>query len=561
MYMFNIYLDVFVRWIKQWSGNMDRKGRRGVGGGSGYNADDPKGYTTRYVTPSADTGRKTTSRKTGGRLDLRYPPEPPPRPESRPSTGRRYGTAYGTAAKPDAPHPRPKPSAPSPRYAPKPQKKSRYGILYAAIIFTGVVVCISAFTLIFGNLAQNTSASGPSPTPRASAVNAGVPESRREVRDTCLIQAIDPGTRQFTLYSIGTGRTYYAVTAGSTDMKDSFGNNLVFAEFRPGDVVDVVYNENDPVLTSIRLSPNALTFTNQDGLIVDTTDPLLGRITRGNTTYVFGQELISLYKGEPYDISQLSPADVVTMRVYRHVCVFIEITSGTGIIDVRFNDHIRGGNIAIGTNIYSRLDQDAQFNVSEGIHRVIIKGENIEDIMRDVMVRHEETSVIDLSDAQFRRGVIYFSTNIDSPVYLTVNDHAVDMDTPLTLEYGTYAIRGTAMGYLAHEQTFELRDPLVNYTVLMNPLPTPTPRPERVQTLRLSITTNVGGVEVYVDGDYVGMTPEGWNVTTHTLTFDCEVGNRVITLSKTGYATIESAIYLIPGQWSHDISYHMHPEP
>jgi hypothetical protein len=318
-----------------------------------------------------------------------------------------------------------------------------------------------------------------------------------------LVRAVDSSTRTFTLYGIYNGRTYYAVAASSTEMKDGYGNNLVFAEFRPGDVVDVTYVENDQVLTSIRQSSAARTFTNQT-VSVDTANT---RITRGNTSYIYGQELVAVQRGEPFDIEKITAADRVTMRVINNVCVFVEITSGHGVIDVLFNEHIKNGNIAIGTETYSKLDKDMQFPVSEATHTVVIKGDNIEDIVRDVMVRNGETAVIDLADAQFKRGVIFFTSNIDN-VYLTVNDREWDIGTPLPLEYGTYSIRGTAMGYQAHERTIELRVPQLEYAVTMDPLPTPTPRPERVDTFRLNITTNVGGAEVFIDGHYAGMTPD-----------------------------------------------------
>jgi hypothetical protein len=427
--------------------------------------------------------------------------------------------------------------------------------LFATVIFAGIVVCVSAFALVVGSLWQNAAANGATATPTRQGTGLGIIETKREERDTCLIKAVDADTRTFTLYGIKSGRTYFATAANSTDMKDRFGNNLVFAEYRPGDVVDVTYFENDPILLSIRHSAQAQTFFNQEGVIV-TND----RITLGNTTYIYGQELVSLYKGEPYAPTAITTSDRVTMRVFENVCVYIEITTGNGVIDVLFNEHIRGGNIAIGNNIYSRLDESRQFTVPEGNHQVIIKGDNIEDFVRTLPVRNGESTTIDLSDAQFKRGFIYFQSNVEE-IYMTIQGTEWDFKTPVELEYGTYAIRATAFGYQTFERTIELRDPMLNFPINMVPLPTPTPMPERQDTTRVTIvTSNVGGVEIFIDGEYVGRTAEGFNVTTHSLTFDALVGSRDIRLTRPGYRTTDHTLLILSTNIGQEYSFFMHPE-
>lgn len=439
------------------------------------------------------------------------------------------------------------------------RRKSRFGALFVFVIFAGVAVCVSAFALVIGSLTQGAARPGPPPTPTpqssASAGAQGVFAQAREIRYNCLIISTDPDTRTFLLYSIMDGRWFYASVATGTEMRDRYGNNLAFGEFRPGDVVEVTHPEDDSILSSIRQSPAAQTFFNQTGVVVDTVS---GRINLGNASFIYGQELVAMSRGEVIDISTITPADTVTLRTYRHVAVFIEVTAGHGVVDVIFNEYIRNGTIAIGGEVFIRLDESRQFNVSEGTHNVVIQGDNIETYQRSVTLRNNDAVVVDLSDVRFRNGVINFSSNVED-VHLTVNGNAWNLDNPLTAQYGMYEIRATAVGYRTFERRFELRDPMVNFTITMEPLPTPTPRPERIDTTRLTIVTNIGGVEVFIDDQFVGRTLDGVGVTRHYLTFNAATGYRQLRLSRTGHYDQEFMFFVNPDLIEDERRFHLHP--
>ena len=523
-----------------------------------------KGRTISYSSRDKNMVNKTK----GTRLDLRYPPHSggsrprgaAPRPGPKPRPGVKFAEppsrGYYDEYDEDYGGRRRKPSEVS-------GKKSRFGALFAIVIFSGIVVCVSAFALVVGSLTQGLSASGtnPAPTPRQGGTLGifGVP---REIRQTTLIMSTDAANQTFLLYGIMDGQMFYASVTSGTEMRDRYGNNLVFGQFRAGDVVEIVYPEGDLVLTSIRQSPNAQTFTNQQGLIVEPIIGDTGRITLGSSTYIFGRELVSMFRGQPHDIERVSPMDRVTLRVYRHVAVFVEVTTGHGIIDLVFNDNIRGGTIAIGSEVFGRLDQNRQFSLSEGTHRLIITGDNIETYQREIAVRNGETVLVDLEDVQFRTGVVYFTSNVDN-IFLTINDTPWDLGTPRDLLYGSYNIRATAMGYQIYERRIEVRQPMVNHNIVMQPLPTPPPRPDRVETRRITITTpNTGGVEVYIDGRFVGRTSEGFHVQVPTLAFDLELGSWELRLSREGYQDWIQMLTILPEDRDFlDFTFILHPVP
>jgi hypothetical protein len=94
----------------------------------------------------------------------------------------------------------------------------------------------------------------------------------------------------------------------------------------------------------------------------------------------------------------------------------------------------------------------------------------------------------------------------------------------------------------------------------MQPHPTPTPRPERVETRPITFQTNVGGVSIYIDGEFAGRTSDNWDDVVHTLEIRVEVGTRFITLTKDGFHPSENnAIFINENLRSQQANFTMHP--
>ncbi|MDR1704389.1 MAG: PEGA domain-containing protein [Clostridiales bacterium] len=419
--------------------------------------------------------------------------------------------------------------------AARPKAKPHFGIFLAFIIFAGVVVSVSAFALMISSFNDKARTAPPAPT---RDVGAGLPlvPAAKEVKQVCLIKATDPDTRTFTLYGILDGRTFYMTASGGTVMKDKHGGSLVFAEFKQGDVVDIAYLEDDSVLISIQQSPQAQTFFNLEGVIVDAEN---NRITVGNKTYIYGPEFVCLYKGKEQDPAALAPEDRVTLRVYKTVAMFMDITTGHGVIDIVHNEYIKDGSVEIGNLTYAKLEESRSFSVPEGIHKVVVKGQNIEIFQRDVTVTGGETVTVDLAGVQMKYGSMYFTSNVPD-VYLTVNDNPVSLDDALPLLFGLYEIKATAFGYEPFQHTVDLNAPALTVQIEMLPTPTPTPRPVLPETIKYTPITVPSGAEVYIDDRYVGLTTDP-NLT-DPLSVDVELGQHNVRFVKDGYADWTSIV-------------------
>lgn len=406
--------------------------------------------------------------------------------------------------------------------------KSRYAALFAIVILAGAVICVSAFALMINSLSMGSST--PTPTPADRTGNLPLIENLKEVRQVCLIRGIDLDTQTLTLYHIDGGSTFYMTITKATEMKDSYGKSLLFGEFKRGDVVDIYYNEGESQLISIRQSAQAQLYTNQVGIIIDSAN---NRITRLNSPYIYGQELVCTYKGSDYDVANISSEDKITIRVYRNIVVYIDVVSAHGTVNIAHNTSIRDAYLTIDPAVdYKKLEDDVSYNLLEGKYQVIVKGSNIETFVKDIVVKGGDNLTVSLEDVEFKLGFLFFSSNINlKDIYLTVNGVQVDPEKSLSLKYGYYEIKATAMGYQPFEKIFEFYKPDYTFPITMEPMPTPTPRPERLETVKITISTSVSGInvpgaEVYVDDQYVGQTP---------ITFDIELGSRSLLIRKEGF--------------------------
>jgi hypothetical protein len=83
-----------------------------------------------------------------------------------------------------------------------------------------------------------------------------------------------------------------------------------------------------------------------------------------------------------------------------------------------------------------------------------------------------------------------------------------------------------------------------------------------VDTVEVTIITeNVGGVSIYVDGEFVGITGDNpWIPANYRrLTFRIPVGTHNITLSRPGFQTVDQTNTFTIDIHRQELRWHMHP--
>ena len=449
--------------------------------------------------------------------------KPPHRPRP-PQSG--HNQAGYSAGRPSGNAPQ---SQPPRRKLPAHKQKSQFAVFFITTIFVGTLVLVILFALAWRSVANKRDDGGivsqtPLPSASASAPPLGAVANKPV---TALITGTSPDS-QLTLYDLTADKSYSVYANGSTDLKDKFGNAMVFAEFKEGDIVEAAFGETDNLLSSMQSSPQAWKYVT--GIKVDSENKT---ITIANTAYRYTNALVTVHNGSPFSLTELDPVDIVTVKGYKDTAWYVELDKSHGTIVIEKRPDILGGTVEIDTSIYASLDQTQTLKVTEGTHRVVVKGNNIEPFTTEVTISTGQEVTVDLSGIQLKAGIVTF--NISEPdAKLTINEESMNPRDPLVLDYGEYIIKITKDGFADWERTITLDTP--NYTV--------TAALEKiVEVCDLTITTDPAGAHIYIDNAYIGLSP---------VTTSIEYGLKTITVKKEGYVeisfpqTINTPAYSLP---------------
>jgi hypothetical protein len=339
-----------------------------------------------------------------------------------------------------------------------------------------------------------------------------------------LVVSVASSENKIGVYNIQKDNEISLVMKAGADMKDQYGQAMALSEFKPGDIVQVVYNPNEMKYSALKISSKAWTEKSIEGLKVNAQDKT---ITFGNKIYKYNNVLIANYKDQAFDVAELDTMDVATVKGYNDIIWSIKLEKSHATIALTNKDRIKEGSIEIDTNIFKTLDEVEKIIVSEGLHKLVIKGSNIESFAKDILVEKGITTFVDLSGVKVKSGTVAIKTNV-TDYKLYVNGEAKLTNEPLVLDYGTYNIRISKEGYEDAAQDVIVKAENTKVDISLK---------ELLKTAKVgSLTVDTGavkGASVYVDNAYLGITP---------LTVKVEYGEHKVTVKKEGYTDIGVAV-------------------
>lgn len=403
------------------------------------------------------------------------------------------------------------------------KKQGEYVRFMFITIIMGVIICIVVFFAVFSSINSKKKTNQtilPTETDTSSSSTKSTEETTTSVSKnldiTAVILNISTDNNKIQLYNFEQDKEISLVMLAGAEMKDQYGNIMSLAEFKEGDVVQVTYNSNDMKFNSLKISSKSWQQKSVTGLKVDTK---ASTITAGNKIYKYNNKLAATYNGEDFDIAQLDAVDIATIKGYNDTMWSIELEKGHGFVVLSSKDKIKDGAIEIDTNIFKSLNEESRVKVREGSHKLVVKGSNIEPYTKQFIVSNAEEVTIDLSDVQFKSGVLIIKSNVTDYV-LYVNGEQQISGEPLVLEFGKYTIKATKEDYNEVTAEVVIEQNTVEITLNMEEI-------EKVKMGELTVTTDtIEGADVYVDNVLVGITP---------FTIKLEYGEHRVTVKKEGY--------------------------
>lgn len=393
---------------------------------------------------------------------------------------------------------------------------------------------VLAAVLILSGCEAASGRQNDAPSPDSGRVDTGFvltgPDSF-DSADTTILVRKKKEDNSVTFLNLNRGRYYTLSVDGTTQLYDKYGESISLEQIKEGDIVDITFLKNSRHLTSMRLSSGA--WKNEEVSRYEI-DYARREVTIGEDIYRITDNTQYLSNGQSIETMDLNPSDVLTFQGIDNQVLSISVEKGHGYLRLLNDENFVGGWIEIGQSAIQRITDDMLLSVPEGSYQVNISHRGGGGVKNVVINRNEETA-LDIGDLEVpepQTGILLFSvTPTDAKVYIDGTE--TDVSGPVTLEYGIHQMIVKADGYKSITQYLRVGQASAAVNVVLESATASEDDANEDVTDVSSDYYKVHidapeGVEVYLDGNYVGITP---------CSFKKEAGAHIVTLRKTGYVT------------------------
>ena len=392
-----------------------------------------------------------------------------------------------------------------------------------------------------------------------------------EATMTAVVTKKDFENNIFSFVECVSGEEYEIAYHGGVNVYNIYGDAVDIKEVYNGSVVDVVYYSDTMKLVSLTFNDSVTTLKAVNKF---SADPENNLARYKGTTCDMSDYVVAYDKDVPIDIREVNTEDQVTLNIYRNKLVSVVVELGHGYVRLKNHDTYIGGFVEIGYDVIVPVTEDMLITVREGEYTLRIT-KNGYSQSKDVKVYKGQETQVDLTSIAIPTGTVIFNiTPADATLYVSGNSQGSHSYTNV---YGTYGIKIVADGYKTFRGSVEISDSVKTYNIKLVKLADEeedtteetteettdttteatteattqseddTQSEDSSDTTSEEITTEANeptdniitinepvNVDVYVDGEYVGVAP---------ISFPKTVGSHTITLYKSGYLIKSYTIY------------------
>lgn len=283
--------------------------------------------------------------------------------------------------------------------------------------------------------------------------------------------------------------------------------------------------------------------------------------------------------------------DVLSVWGYKNMIYGIHVEKGHGYLRLQNEDYFVNGWIDVGDRVIRKISEDMLLVVPEGTHTVTVSNKGSSATQEITFARNEEMAW-DLGEVEItvvQKGTVIFTLN-PLTAKVSIDGKQVNASKPVEIEYGLHQMRITADGYDTVAQYIRVAEPSANIAVELEKSEEESEEKssdkdkdkdqdtskkdkedddeeEQTTTKKYPSKSSVpddddeedeeeeeeseeekkssapivsssekykvyidapDGVEAYLDGSYIGVTP---------VSFNKDPGSHVVTLRKSGYQT------------------------
>lgn len=376
--------------------------------------------------------------------------------------------------------------------------------------------------------------------------------------DTAVVVSVDQENSAVTFMNMSADRQYTLYYDGTTYVTDKYNGPMSISQIQTGDVVDVNFLKGKRQIASIQQSPDSWIYDN-----ISNYD--LGGINKtasiGSSTYSLPDNVVVFSDNRRAEVMDIVSQDVISVRGINHKIYSISVEKGHGYLRLKNDQALIGGWIEVGNSVIKEITEDMLLVVPEGSYQVFLTNNGVGTV-KDVTVERDKEVVLDVGDleiAQDKTGRILISVTPED-ANVKIDGKEVDISSAVELSYGIHQVHLEAEGYDSLTKYIQVGSEYakISFTlekqkepkeddssISRNDLETSQPKQEETPSISENTISAVKGnrvyidapknVEVYVDSNYVGISP---------VSFKKTIGSHTVTLRKAGYVTKSYTIYL-----------------
>lgn len=354
--------------------------------------------------------------------------------------------------------------------------------------------------------------------------------------DTAILVNRNGEENTLTFLNLDLGKKYTLSMDGTTRLYDRYGEAVTIDQIEKGDIVDITFLKSKKHLTTMQLSDQAWVYEDVQWYEMNAAK---GEVTIGSDLYKLTANTQYISAGRNIEPMDLNAADVLSFQGIDKQVLTVRVEKGHGYLRLKNDENFVGGWIEVGQSLIQRITEDMLLLVPEGSYEVNISNKGGGGV-KNVVIRRNEETLLDIGDLEIpepQKGVVLFSLS-PSNAELYIDGTEVDASGPITLDYGLHQFIARAAGYQSITQYIRVAQESAGINVVLEAIGTgaddsssssgSSTATDTVSDYYKVYVDAPEGVEVYLDGNYVGVSP---------CSFKKVEGVRVITLRKSGYET------------------------
>lgn len=346
--------------------------------------------------------------------------------------------------------------------------------------------------------------------------------------DTAILVGRDGEKSTATFLNLDLGKKYTLSIDGTTGFYDKYGESISFEQVKTGDIVEVTFLKSKKHLTTLQLAPEAWLYENVERYEINL---VRGEVSIGSDIYKLTSNTQYLSEGRNMESADLNMADVLSFQGLGNQILTVRVEKGHGYLKLENDENFVGGWIEVGQTQIRRITEEMLLLVPEGNYQVNISHKGGGGI-KNVTIRRNEETTLDIGDLEIpepQYGMVLFSLS-PSSAELYIDGEKTDASGPVNLIYGIHQLIARAEGYQSVTQYIRVNRESGGINVVLEA--NASEEDDKKESSSSSETVAEyykvhvnapDGAEVYLDGNYVGISP---------CSFRKSAGVHVITLRK-----------------------------